>query len=107
MEKIDPKGKEEFFSSFDGAKGELIRSVFRFLYQENGTIFFTLEANDEEIKEVRTYWAQIKSSILKNLRIANLSYINEIAVDELFLSKLITVCGAKKVELVSSLNKAS
>jgi len=107
MEKIEKDLKDLFFDAFENDDQEIMERGFRILYKEDNEIFFTIEANKEDMSVIRQKWAKIKRMILEIFQVSDLSYIDKIDVDGVFLSKLIEICNAKKVELVSSSKKAS
>lgn len=107
MEKLEKGKKNLFYNSFEEDNKELMVNSFKFLYMENETVFFTLEASEEEIAIIRKKWGKIKPLILEIFEAKDISYINKINLDEVFISKLIEICKAKKIELVGASKKAS
>ena len=98
LEKIS---KKLFFDSFENDDKDIMLKGFRFLYKENDVVFFTIEADDYDTTLIRKKWRKIKRNILDFFQAKDLSYIKKIELDEVFLTKLIEVCKAKKVEIIT------
>lgn len=107
MKKISDEQRLEFLKTLPKDSMQLVSKCLKLLFIEDNTLYFSLCSQEDQKDKIRAIWKQIKEGMDLVFEIKEVKFIDATLVDELFLSKLIDICNAKKVELIHHLNKAS
>lgn len=95
---VNEINKENFLNSF-GDNKDLLSSTFNFLFIENNELYFSLTANEEEKKVLRSIWSLIRSNALLHLNVKNLNLVQKEEEKILFLKKAIELFNVKDVKI--------